>query len=137
MTSRNASEAPVPPTGGVGVSLCTHCGKNPRAARGSWCQECRREAQREYNTKTRARPEVKHADCQVCGKGMEWLSGRGPNRVYCSTKCKRTADGTLQTVRRRRKVAPERRAVIAERAALANQGYRRCNTSDEVKRRQD
>jgi len=93
--------------------------------------ECRREAQQEYNHRTRLRTEINRADCATCGKEMEWITG--PHRVYCSTRCKRQADGAIRVIRRRQEVSPERRELIAERNGLAVQGLRRCNTCHDVK----
>ena len=113
--------------------MCSKCQINPRAARGSWCTACRREAQRAYNTRTRRRPEIKTSNCIVCSAEITWTSGQGPDRVYCSTKCKRAADTAVQIERRREGqepvVANERR----QRQALREQGLRRCNKCETVK----
>lgn len=116
--------------------MCTKCGINERAARGSWCKPCRAVYQKAYNDRTRERPEKRTADCAICGARMEWMSGSGPDRVYCSTRCKRSADTAAQTERRRdaREVAdPQVGALRRQRVALLNQGLRRCTNCGIVK----
>lgn len=129
-TAGSSSEGPA-------VRLCSKCKTNPRQARGSWCTECRREAQRAYNTRTRPRPQEKSANCAVCGATMTWISGQGPDRVYCSVPCKRQADTAVQTERRRERVDPTLAAARSERHALREQGLRRCNTCVAVRPLED
>lgn len=133
MTITAKSEAPAD---SAGASLCTKCGINERAARGSWCRECRRAYQKAYNDRTRSRPETKAADCGICGATMEWVSGSGPDRVYCSTKCRRQADMAAQHEHRREareREDPEKQRERRERTALFTQGLRRCNACAIVK----
>lgn len=118
---------------GPAARVCTKCGVNPQPARGSWCQPCRRAYQREYNARTRPRPETKTGTCEICSKEMTWISGKGPDRVYCSRACKAKADNAMQTHARYQKTDPAVLREREERAGLYEQGFRRCNRCKEIK----
>jgi hypothetical protein len=128
-------ETPAPSQEGAGVRLCARCGEAPRLTWGSWCRSCRSAAQQTYDARRRPRPQQKTGQCAVCESEMTWISGRGPDRVYCSRTCKVKSDSAIQAERRLVTDTAYREGVDRRRRTrgLAAQGYRECRTCHEVK----
>lgn len=124
------TEAPGPSGSGASV-MCSKCGANERASKGSWCRQCRRDYQANYNRTHRVGPQEYRHPCERWGCSAEviGISGRGPKQRYCSRGCNDLAQ--------QQKLANKRRAVAANRQVRIDmhaRGERRCSSCKQVKR---
>lgn len=134
MTSPTASPSGAPSSSEDGAPLCSKCGVNERAPRGSWCPDCKREYQRAYNAKVRPKPRTYIHPCERwgCCAEVQGVSGKGPYRRYCSRECNDLAQQQKLAVKQR--VAAANRQV---RIDMHARGERRCSTCKEVKSLED